>query len=81
VTYSCPSCGKQYDASALDHPGGLGGGLYCPHCQQRVYLAMPYGRTVAVLSLLLSVGVMALLQIKNITAFVVGSVCSGYRFR
>jgi DNA-directed RNA polymerase subunit RPC12/RpoP len=74
MEYKCPACGEQFDASALQQPAGIGGGQYCPACQQRVSLSMPYGLPVALVSLLISVGALALLHVRNIFGFLVGTV-------
>jgi DNA-directed RNA polymerase subunit RPC12/RpoP len=73
MTYKCPTCGHEFDASALQHPAGMGGGLYCPKCQERVYVSMPYGRAVALISLVISAALLAVLNVKNIVAFVIGT--------
>jgi DNA-directed RNA polymerase subunit RPC12/RpoP len=73
VKYKCPTCGEQLDFSALQRPAGITGGKYCPACQQRVSLSMPYGRAVAVISLLASGSVVTLLGVRNIVGFVVGT--------
>ena len=73
MTYKCPTCGHEFDASALQHPAGMGGGLYCPKCQERVNVSMPYGRAVALISLVISVALLELLNVKNIVAFVIGT--------
>ena len=73
MTYKCPTCGHEFDASALQHPAGMGGGLYCPKCQERVYVSMPYGRAVALISFVISVVLLKLLEVKNIAAFLIGT--------
>ena len=73
MTYKCPTCGDEFDASALQHPGGMGGGLYCPKCHERVYVSIAYGRAVGIVSLLISAAVLAFLNVKNIVAFVIGT--------
>ena len=72
--YRCPWCGHNFDALELQHPAGLGGGLYCPKCQNRVYLSVTYPRTVAFISFLIAVGILALLHVRNILGFIVGTV-------
>ena len=74
MTYKCPTCGHEFDASALQHPAGMGGGLYCPKCQERVNVSMPYGRAVALISLVISVALLELLNVKNIAALLIGTV-------
>lgn len=74
MTYKCPTCGEQVEFRALRRPAGIAGGKYCPSCQQRVSLSMPYGRAVALISLLISAGALALLHVRNIVGFLVGTV-------
>jgi|SRR5580658_2669204 hypothetical protein len=74
VTYACPGCGQQIDIASLQRPGGMGGGLYCPHCQERVDISLPYGRIVAVVSLLLALTILRLLQVAVGLWFVIGTI-------
>jgi DNA-directed RNA polymerase subunit RPC12/RpoP len=74
MKYRCPSCGEEFDPSALQKPGGVGGGLYCPRCQQRVYVSLPYGAAVGIISLLISLGVLSLMHIRNIIWFIAGTI-------
>jgi hypothetical protein len=73
VRYKCPSCGAEFDPGELRKPGGVGGGLYCPACQERVHVSLPYGTAVAVISLLISGGALALAHVRNLIGFVVGT--------
>jgi len=72
VRYECPWCGEEFDSTALQRPGGIGGGMYCPVCQERVHLSLPYGAAVAVASLFISAGVLALAHVRNVIGFIVG---------
>ena len=71
--YKCPWCGEAFESTALQRPAGIGGGMYCPACQQRVFLSFPYGASVAVVSLLISGGALALAHVRNVIGFIVGT--------
>ena len=74
MTYRCPWCGHNFDASELQQPAGIGGGSYCPKCQNRVYLSFAYQRTSALISLLIAVGILALLHTRNVLGFLIGAI-------
>ncbi len=73
MEYKCPACGEQIDAAALQKPAGFGGGQYCPFCDQRLYVSMPYGSLVALNSLLISAATLALLHVRNSLGFLFGT--------
>jgi uncharacterized paraquat-inducible protein A len=72
--YHCPFCEEALDLPDLQLRWGLGGGSYCPKCQQQVYLSSPYSKRIAVLSLLLVVALLWILQVTSIFWFVAGTV-------
>lgn len=74
VNYTCPECGQQIDVGSLQRPGGIGGGLYCPHCQARVHISFAYGRTVAVVSLVLALAILRLLHVTLGLVFIIGTI-------
>jgi len=73
VTFICPACGQQIDVASLRSPGGMGAGLYCPKCQERVHISFAYGRVVAVVSLLLALAILRLFHVSTALGFVVGT--------
>src|SRR5580693_1912055 len=74
VTYACPGCGQQIDIASLQRTGGVGGGLYCPKCQEHVHISFAYGRIVAVVSLLLALAILRLLHVAVGLWFIIGTV-------
>ncbi len=74
MSYKCPACGEEFDASALQQPAGVGGGSYCPRCHERVYVSFPYGGPVALVSLSMAVGSLALLHVRTVLGFMIGTV-------
>ena len=70
----CPVCGEPFDLSALQRPGGVGGGCYCPKCQGRVYLSSPYSRGVAIVSLLIALGGLTLAGVRSVVGLLAGTV-------
>jgi len=74
MTYKCPACGEEFDVRALQQPAGIGGGSYCPRCNVRVYVSLPYGRSVALISLLIAFASLELLHIKTLIGFIIGTI-------
>lgn len=72
--YSCPYCSEGLNPVELQQPVGIGGGTYCPKCQQRVYVSFPYAKLVAVLSLFLVCGILFLIGVRSILWLVTGTV-------
>jgi hypothetical protein len=54
ATYRCPFCGHNFDPINLQQPAGVGGGSFCPKCQQRVRVFFPLSGIVVVVSVLLA---------------------------
>ena len=52
----------------------MGGGCYCPKCQERVYLSSPYSRGVAIVSLLIALGGLTLAGVRTVVGFLAGTV-------
>lgn len=74
VTYECPICGHSFAVTDLQQPGGVGGGSYCPNCQERVYVSFAYGGWIAVISFFLALAALALLHVRTILGFVIGAI-------
>jgi DNA-directed RNA polymerase subunit RPC12/RpoP len=72
MTYKCPHCEKDFGVAELQQPGGIGGGSYCPRCGGRVYVSFAYGGIVAVISLLIAIGILALFRVTSIIGFAIG---------
>jgi hypothetical protein len=73
LRYHCPYCEHDFDPGALQQPAGIGGGSYCPKCQERVRVSFPYAGIVAIVSLLLAVGLLLLRKVTSVIWFVVGT--------
>ncbi len=73
MAYKCPACGEEVDVSALQHPAGIASGSYCPKCHERVYVSLPYGRAAAIISLLISLGILLLIHVRTIFGFIIGT--------
>jgi hypothetical protein len=71
--YTCPICLTDLNAGDLQQPAGIGGGTYCPKCGERVYFSFPYGRIVAILSIVLATGTLLCLQIRSWLWLVMGT--------
>src|SRR5215831_19605084 len=54
ISYRCPYCSSDFAGSALLQPAGIGGGSFCPNCQERVRVSFPYARLAVVLSIVLA---------------------------
>ena len=65
----CPACNNEIDSTALRMEWGAGGGYRCPACNELVRISLPYRIHVAILSLLIAVGILIVLQIRNPFAF------------
>ena len=74
MMYRCPFCDHDFDAVELRQPAGLGGGSYCPKCQERVRISFPYGGLVAFVSVLIAIGILALAHVRTIFGYVIGTV-------
>lgn len=74
MTYKCPICEKEFGVAELQIPAGATGGAYCPHCGERVRVFYPYGRLVAIVSLLIAIGTLVLLHVRSIVMFAIGIV-------
>jgi hypothetical protein len=75
VRYTRPRCGDEFDSAALQRPAR--GRMYCPACQERVVVSFPHGAAVAVASILISAGALALAHVRNVIGFIVGPVLIG----
>ncbi len=73
MTYTCPVCGNDVQAADLQQPGGVGGGTYCPKCQERVYVSFAHPKIVAIVSLLPAIGVLFLMKVTSVFWFVAGT--------
>lgn len=74
MVYECPICGESFARGELQQPAGIGGGSYCPKCQGRVYVSFAYGGWVALGSLLIAFGILALMHVTAILGLIVGTV-------
>jgi hypothetical protein len=74
MIYRCPTCNQEFDATELCRPAGIAGPSYCPRCRERVRVVLPYRGCIALLSLILSIGVLLLLHVKSMVALVVGTI-------
>jgi len=68
----CPACGKSFDLAAREQPGGMTGGSFCPHCHERFAISGP-SKAVAIASLTIAVGILALVGVRSIIGLVLGS--------
>ena len=73
MNYRCPICSHGFSSGDLQQPAGLGGGSYCPKCQGRVYVSFPYGKLVAVVSLLITCGTLLLLHVTSVLVFLIAA--------
>lgn len=73
MIYDCPICAGTFEGTEVQQPAGVGGGTYCPRCQGRIRMSFPYGWLVALISLFLAGGVMALVRVQSMSWFVVGT--------
>lgn len=71
--YICPKCSEALEPAELQQPAGIGGGTYCPKCQERVYVSFPNSKLIAVLSLLLALGALLLLRVTSVLWLVAGT--------
>jgi hypothetical protein len=55
-------------------PAGASVGAYCPHCGERVLLFFSYGQVVAIISFLIAIAALAVLHVRPIAGFVVGTI-------
>jgi hypothetical protein len=74
VDYQCPICFAEFDAIALQRPSGVTGASYCPNCKGRVQVSLPYGKPVAVISVLIAWGLLALMRVKTAFGIIFGTV-------
>jgi hypothetical protein len=68
----CPTCGNSFDLAARERPGGTTGGSFCPHCHERFAIPGPT-KAVAIASLIIALGILALVGVRSIIGFVSGS--------
>jgi hypothetical protein len=69
----CPTCGNSFDLAERERPGGVTGGSFCPRCHQRFVISGP-SKAVAIASLIIAAGILALVGIRSTIGLVVGSV-------
>jgi DNA-directed RNA polymerase subunit RPC12/RpoP len=74
LNYKCPICGHQFDAAALKRPTGITGASYCPNCDGRVRIFLPYARFVAAFSFLIALSILRILHVRTILAYMVDSI-------
>lgn len=74
MIYCCPICGHEFNAVELQRPSGVGGGNYCPKCNGRVRIVIPYAKAVGILSLLLAAGALYEMGVRSKVWFVVGTI-------
>jgi hypothetical protein len=65
----CPICNNEVDSTALRMEWGAGGGYHCPVCNEPVRISLPYRIHVALLSLVIAVGILIVLRVRNPVAF------------
>ena len=68
----CPTCGDSFDLAARERPGGMTGGSFCPQCHERFAMPGP-SKAVAILSLIIALGTLALAGVRSIVGLVVGA--------
>jgi hypothetical protein len=69
----CPTCGNSFDLAAREQPGGIAGGTFCPQCHERFAISGP-SKAVAVASLIIALGTLALVGVRSIVGLFLGSV-------
>jgi sarcosine oxidase delta subunit len=74
MRHKCPYCEKDFGVAELQMPAGPSAGTYCPHCGERVRLSFAYGGTVAIISLLIAIGALALFHVTSIIGFAIGAI-------
>lgn len=74
LTYECPVCKRRFLATELQQPAGVGGGSYCPICQARVRVSFPYSGLVAAVGLMIALGLLYLVHVTDVFAFLLGIV-------
>ena len=74
MTLHCPICEEDFDSATLVVEPGVSGAVRCPKCKGRVLISSPYGRQVAIVSLLIAWAILALLHVRTILGFAVGTV-------
>jgi uncharacterized paraquat-inducible protein A len=72
--FSCPTCGEPLEPVQLQQPAGLGGGSFCPKCQERLYLSFPYRKVTVTFSLALAVGLLLLMRVASVVWFIAGTI-------
>jgi hypothetical protein len=68
-----PDMRKTFDLAERETPGGFGAGSYCPHCHEQFSIPGP-SKTVTIASLILALGILALVGVRSALGLVVGSV-------
>jgi hypothetical protein len=72
MTYQCPFCRIDFDATAVRRPSGISGPSYCPNCEGRVRVVLPHGKYVVIVALLIAFAALVVLHIKTILGFAIG---------
>jgi len=73
VIVHCPICAEDFDSTALLVEAGMTGAVRCPKCQERVRISSPYGGRVAIVSLPAAWVILAVLHVRTILGFAVGT--------
>jgi hypothetical protein len=68
----CPTCGTSFDLAAREQPYGMTGGSFCPQCHERFAIPGPT-KTVAIASLIIALGTLALAGVRSSVGLVVGA--------
>jgi hypothetical protein len=68
----CPTCGNSFDFAAREREGGITGGSFCPQCHERFAISGP-SLAVAIVSLIIALGTLALAGVRSIVGLVIGS--------
>jgi len=74
LTYKCPICVTDFEATAIRRPSGISGPSYCPNCQGRVRVVLPNSKYAAIIALLIAWVVLALLGVRSVFGVVIGTV-------
>jgi hypothetical protein len=68
----CPTCGNSFDLAERERPARITGGSFCPQCHERFAISGP-GKAVAIASLIIALGIPALVGIRSTIGLVLGS--------
>jgi hypothetical protein len=74
LIYRCPFCDAQFAATELQQPAGLGGGSFCPKCQERVSVSFAFARPIAIGALFVAFGILFVLKIRTILWLTLGTI-------